>query len=149
MIKDDRSYHLRLQEFCDCYMETDFKKELEAASRGVSGVPGGDEDELALKFLGTAILYGATEEAKSFSLKKGPAGKVFFSVEGKGTYQLPPPQAMMADRIFSIVRSITHIEEDRGKMPLSLGLRNDRMELTLHVDRKGAEESLTVAFPQG
>jgi hypothetical protein len=148
MIKDDRSYHLRLQEFCDCYMETDYKKELEAASRGVSGIPGGDEDELALKFLGTAILYGATEEAKSFSLKKGKDEKVVFAVVGKGTYQLPPPQAKIADRIFSIARSITHTEEDQGKMPLSLGLRNDRMELTLHIDRKGAEESLTVVFPQ-
>jgi len=149
MIKDDRSYHLRLQEFCDCYMETDYKKELEAASRGVSGIPGGDPDELALKFLGAAILYGATEEAKNFSIKKGPDGKIVFSVEAKGRYQLPPPQTKIADRIFSIVRSITHIEEDRGKMPLSLGLRNDRMELTLHLDRKGTEESLTVAFPQG
>jgi hypothetical protein len=26
MIKDDRNYHQRLQEFCDCYMETDPKK---------------------------------------------------------------------------------------------------------------------------
>ena len=42
MIKDDRSYHLRLQEFCDCFMETDFRKELERASKGVSGDPGGD-----------------------------------------------------------------------------------------------------------
>jgi hypothetical protein len=148
MIKDDRSYHLRLQEFCDCYMETDYKKELEAASRGVSGIPGGDQDELALKFLGAAILHGATEEAKNFSIKKGQDGKILFSVEGKGTYQLPPPQTQIADRIFSIVRSITHIEKDQGKMPLSLGLRNDRMELTLHLDRRGAEESLTVAFPQ-
>jgi hypothetical protein len=148
MIKDDRSYHLRLQEFCDCYMETDYKKELEAASRGVSGIPGGDPEELALKFLGTAILYGATEEAKSFSVKKGTGGKVTFSVVGKGTYQLPPPSAKVAELIFSIARSITHMDEDRGKMPLSLGLRNDRMELNLHHDRKGAEESLTVVFPQ-
>jgi len=29
MIKNDRNYHQRLQEFCDCYMETDPEKELE------------------------------------------------------------------------------------------------------------------------
>jgi len=34
MIKDDRNYHQRLQEFCDCYMETDPKKELEKAAKG-------------------------------------------------------------------------------------------------------------------
>jgi len=41
MIKDDRNYHLRLQEFCDCYMETDPKKELEKAAKGISGDPSG------------------------------------------------------------------------------------------------------------
>jgi hypothetical protein len=68
MIKDDRSYHLRLQEFCDCFMETDFRKELEKASKGVSGDPGGDPEELALKFLGLTLLDGANEEAKKISL---------------------------------------------------------------------------------
>ena len=93
MMKDDRSFHLRLQEFCDCFMETDYQKELEAASRGVSGDPSSDEEELALKFFGLAILYGATQEIKNFSIKKGKDGKVLFSMEGKGTYQLPPPRA--------------------------------------------------------
>jgi hypothetical protein len=33
-------------------------------------------------------------------------------------------------------------------MPFSMGLRQDRLELKLKLDRKGAEESLTVIFPQ-
>jgi hypothetical protein len=37
MIKDDRNYHQWLQEYCDCYMETNPKKELEKASKGISG----------------------------------------------------------------------------------------------------------------
>jgi hypothetical protein len=148
MIKDDRSFHLRLQEFCDCFMETDYQKELEAASRGVSGDPSSDEEELSLKFLGLAILYGATQEIKNFSIKKGKDNKVLFALEGKGTYQLPPPTAKVADRIFSIARSILHLEEDQGTMPFSMGLRHDRLELKLKLDRKGAEESLTVIFPQ-
>ncbi len=147
-MKDDRSFHLRLQEFCDCFLETDYQKELEAASRGVSGDPSSSEEELALKFLGLAILHGATQEIKNFSLKKGKDGKVLFALEGKGTYQLPPPRPQVADRIFSIARSIMHLQEDEGTLPLSLGLRNDRLELKLKVERKGAEESLTVIFPQ-
>ena len=148
MIKDDRSYHLRLQEFCDCFMETDFKKELESASKGVSGDPGGDPDELALKFLGLAMLYGANEEAKKISLQRSKEGKVSLSVEARGNYQLPPPGAQLAHRIFSIARSITHIDKDRGKSPLSLGLRNDRMEINLDIDRTGGGESLTILFPK-
>jgi hypothetical protein len=147
-MKDDRSFHLRLQEFCDCFMETDYQRELEAASKGLSGDPNADEEELALKFLGVAILYGATQEIKKFSLKKGKDGKVLFSAEGKGAYQLPAPRPQVADRIFSIARSIMHLEEDQGTLPFSLGLRNDRLELKLKMERKGGEEAFTVVFPQ-
>ena len=148
MIKDERNYHQRLQEFCDCFMETDFKKELEAASKGLSGDPSGDPDELALKFLGLALLYGANEEAKKISLQRSREGKVSFSVEARGSYQLPPPSAQVADRIFSIVRSITHIDKDQGKSPLSLGLRNDRIEISLEFSRKAGGESLSFVFPK-
>ncbi len=148
MIKDERNYHQRLQEFCDCFMETDFKKELEAASKGASGDPGGDPDELALKFLGLAILYGANEDAKKITLQRSREGKSLFSVEARGNYQLPPPGAQVADRIFSIARSIAHIDEDQGEEPLSLGLRNDRMEITLQFDRKRGGESLSILFPE-
>jgi hypothetical protein len=129
-------------------METDFKKELENASRGGSGDPSGDLDELALKFLGLTLLYGANEEARKISLDKSKDGKVLMSVEARGNYQLPPPGAPMADRVFSIARSITHIDADRGKSPLSLGLRNDRMEISLEFDRKQGGESLTLVFPK-
>lgn len=148
MIKDERNYHQRLQEFCDCFMETDFKKELEAASKGVSGDPSGDPDELGLKFFGVMLLYGANEEAKRISLQRSKEGKVLLSVEARGSYQLPAPSTQVADRIFSIARSITHIDKDQGKSPLSLGLRNDRMEISLEIDRKGGGESLTIIFPK-
>lgn len=146
MIKDERNYHQRLQEFCDCFMETDFKKELEASSKGISGDPSGDPDELALKFLGLTLLYGANEEAQKISLQRSREGKVLFSVEARGNYQLPPPSAQVADRIFSILRSITHIDKDQGKSPLSLGLRNDRMEISLEFNRKGGGEWLSIVF---
>ena len=146
MIKDARSYHLRLQEFCDCFMETDFRKELERASKGVSGDPGGDPEELALKFLGLTLLYGANEEAKKISLQKSKEGKVLFSVEARGAYQLLAPHAQLADRIFSLARSMVHLDKDQGKIPFSLGLRNDRMEVQLEFNRGGGAESLNLIF---
>ncbi len=148
MIKDDRNYHQRLQEFCDCYMETDPKKELEKAARGLSGDPGGDLDELALKFLGLGVFYGASEKAKKISIQRSKDGKVLFTVESRGQYQLPPPSTQLADRIISIARSITHIDEDHGKIPVSLGFRNDRIELTFQFDRKKSEETFSILFPK-
>ena len=148
MIKDDRNYHQRLQEFCDCYLETDPKKELEKAAKGVSGDPSGDLDELALKFLGLGIFYGAAEKAKKISLQRSKDGKVLFSIESRRKYQLPAPGLQVADRIISIARSITHIDEDKGKEPVSLGLRNDRIEITFQFDRKAEGESFHIIFPE-
>jgi hypothetical protein len=148
MIKDERNYHLRLQEFCDCYMETDPKSELERAAKGVSGDPGGDLDEYALKFLGLSIFYGASEKAKSVSLRRSKDGKVAFTVDSKGKYKLPAPGAKVADRVISIARSITHVDADQGKLPVSLGLRNDRIEVTFQFDRKAEEEAFSVLFPE-
>lgn len=148
IMRDDRSYHQRLQELIDCFMETDPKAELEKASKGVSGVPTGDPDELALKFLGLGIFYGATERAKNISLQRAKDGKVLFTVESRGKYQLPAPKAETADRIISIARSITHIDDDQGKQPVSVGIRNDRMDITFQFQRKGQEESFLIHFPE-
>ncbi len=148
MIKDDRNYHQRLQEFCDCYLETDPKKELEKAAQGISGDPGGDLDELALKFLGLGIFYGATEKAKKISFERSKDGNVLFSVESRGKYQLSPPSVQVVDRMISIARSITHIDEAKGKEPVSVGLRNDRLDLTFQFDRKKSGEVFSILFPK-
>ena len=148
MIKDDRNYHQRLQEFCDCYMETDPKKELERASRGISGDPSGDPDELALKFLGLGIFYGVAEKAKKVSIQRSKDGRVLFIIEARGQYQLPPPSREVADRIISIARAITHIDKDQGEEPVSFGLRNDRIELTFQFDQKAGGETFTILFPE-
>ena len=144
----ERNYHLRLQEFCDCFMETDPKKELEKASAGISGDPSGDLDEHALKFLGLSIFYGASEKAKQVTLQKSKEGKVLFTVDAKGKYQLSPPGTKLADRVIAIARAITHMDKDQGKLPVSMGLRNDRIDITFHFDRKEGGESFTITFPE-
>jgi hypothetical protein len=114
----------------------------------MSGDPSGDFDELALKFLGLGIFYGATEKAKKISFDRSEDGKVLFSVESRGKYQLPPPSVQVVDRIISIGRSITHIDEAKGKEPVSFGLRNDRLDLTFQFDRKKAGETFSILFPK-
>jgi hypothetical protein len=141
MIKDDRNYHQRLQEFCDCYMETDPKKELEKASKGISGDPSGT-------FLGLGIFYGASEKAKKIFIQRSKDGKVTFSVDAKGKYQLPAPTTQLADRVISIARAITHIDTDQGTLPVAMGLRNDRLDITFQFDRKGGEEIFSISFPE-
>jgi hypothetical protein len=129
-------------------METDPKKELEKASAGISGDPSGDLDELALKFLGLSIFYGASEKAKNITLQRSKDDKVLFTVDAKGKYQLPPPSLRVADRVIHIARAITHVDGDKGKLPVSMGLRNDRIDLTFQFDRKSEGESFTISFPK-
>jgi hypothetical protein len=148
MAISERNYHLRLQEYCDCFLETDPKEELEVASKGVSGNPGGDPDEIALKFLGLGIFYGASEKAKKIAIQRSKDGKVLFTVDARGTYQLPPPNIQVADRVISIARSITHIEADQGEEPVSLGLRNERMDITFQFNRRDGGENFAVLFPE-
>jgi hypothetical protein len=148
VIKDDRNFHQRLQEFCDCYLETDPKKELEKAAKGISGDPSGDLDELALKFIGLGIFYGVSEKAKRISIERSKEGRVLFIVEARDQYQLPPPSTKVADRIISIARSITHIDEGQGKVPVSFGLRNDRIDITFQFNRKDSGESFSILFPE-
>jgi hypothetical protein len=121
---------------------------LEAASKGVSGIPNGDPDELALKFLGLGIFYGASEKAKKISLQRSKDGRILFTVDARGKYQLPPPSIDVAERVISIARSITHIDDEQGEEPVSLGLRNERLDITFQFNRSNGADTFTVLFPE-
>ena len=58
--------HLKLQEMCDCYMETDFLPEMQ----GMAGADSKDVEEDAIKYLALAIMYAITEMAGKLSFKK-------------------------------------------------------------------------------
>ena len=149
MVVDKRSLHLKLQEYCDCYMDTDPKKELDLISKeGPSADVTGDPEEVALKFLGLAILYGIKEKAQKISFVKTDAGEMMFNVEAAGRYKLPAPPPSMADEIFTVMRSITHLESPKAKEPLSLGLRNDQIELGVEFDTVQGKQVLTISFPE-
>ncbi len=149
MIQDKRSLHLRLQEYCDCYLETDPKEELGRISKeGASSDITGDPEEVALKFLGLAIFYGIRENAKRLSLVRPRRGEIQLRVEAAGKYKLPAPSPALADQIFHVMRSITHLETGKGRQPLSLGIRNDRIELEIEFDSAEGEEMLFISFPE-
>jgi hypothetical protein len=142
MEKISRNYHARLQEMCDCYMETDYRGEMEKmASQGST-----DVEEDSLKYLALSILYATTEKAKKLSFKKKGEPRVTVKAEEK--LDLPTPPGEIADKVFEIMRSITHLEGEKGKEPFSLGLRDGRMELRVKVEREGDKESLKLSFPE-
>jgi len=46
------------------------------------------------------------------------------------------------------LREITHIEGDKGKTLLALGMRNDSLELKVKVKVKGDAEKIKIEFPR-
>ena len=142
MEKISRNYHARLQEMCDCYMETDYRGEMEKmASQGST-----DVEEDSLKYLALSILYATTEKARKLSFKK-KKGEPKVTVKAEEKMELPAPPGEIADKIFEIMRSVTHLEGEKGREPFSLGLRDGRMELGVKVEKEEDKESLKFSFP--
>ena len=143
MEKISLNYHLKLQEMCDCYLETDFL----TAMQGMAGVDSKDIEEDAIKYLALAIMFAITQKAEKLSFKKkGEDLKV--RIKNNTKEKLPVPSAAVLDKAFEIMRAILHIEEDKGEMEFSLGLRSGEVNVTVKVERDGDRQSLKIKFPQ-
>lgn len=142
-LKDARNLHTRLQEMCDCYMDTDYGKELKKMASGI----GEDLEEEALKYLALSILFTITNSGKKLSIKRKKR-KQKVTVKAQEKMALPSPAPEITEKIFEIMRSITHLEGEKGKEPFSLGLRDSRVELEITFKKKDDEESLKFSFPK-
>ena len=142
MEKLSLNYHLKLQEMCDCYLETDFVPEMQHMA---TNPPSDDLDEDAIKYLALAIMHAITEQAAKLSLKK-KGDAITVALKNDEKKKLPAPAAPVFAKIIEIVRTILHIEEERGKLPLSLGLRNGEVNLMVKVKREDDKESVAFSF---
>lgn len=139
----DPNLHQKLIEMCDCYMETDYLSQL----KKMVNSSGGDIEEDAIKYLALSLMFAVTEKATklSFSVKKSVM-KAVVKVEGD-KIGLPAPGAEIGPKLFQIMRRILHLEEDKGKMELSLGLRNDQLNLQVKIEREGDKENMRFKLP--
>jgi len=138
----ERGNHQKLQEMCDCYLETDFLPQLEnmVTREGI------DPEEDALKYLALTIMLGISEKARKISFKR-KTDKISVSLKNKEKIVLPAPQADLFDQILLTMRSILHIEQEKGEMRFSIGLRNDQLDLLVQIEKKEDKEKLTIKFP--
>jgi hypothetical protein len=143
MEKITLNYHLKLQEMCDCYMETDFL----SAMQGMSGKESKDLEEDGIKYLALAIMYAITKKAEKLSLKK-KGDEIKAKIKNGGKEKLPVPSAAVMDKIFAIMRAILHVEEDKGEVEFSLGLRTGEVNVLVKFDRDKEKETLKIKFPQ-
>jgi hypothetical protein len=142
MEKFTLNYHLKLQEMCDCYMETDYL----AKMQGMVGAETKDVEEDAVKYLALAMLYAITRKAEKLSLKK-KADDLTVRIKADQKEDLPIPSGLVLDKVFQVMRDILHIKEEKGEMDLSLGLRTGEINVHVKIKGEGNKQSLKIKFP--
>jgi len=139
-MKEKRNLHLKVQEMCDCYATGDPLKEMSIIKNDE------DKEEAALKWLALAALHGVNNNAEEITITRSSEGNVRVVAEYRES-ELPSPGSEVGEKIVDALREITHIEEDKGKIPLSLGIRNDSVNLLIKFKAKKGEEKITIKFP--
>jgi hypothetical protein len=140
-MKDKHSLHLKVQELCDCFATTDPLKEMSVLEKDE------DKDEAALKWLALAILHGINANAKKISISRSRDGKVKVMSEYRKV-DLPNPGSEIGGKIIEAVRGITHLEGEKGKTPLAVGIRDGSIEMNVKLKKEEGGESVTLKFPQ-
>ncbi len=137
-MRDMTTLHLRVQELCDCYADTDPFKEMVLLKNDT------DKEEAALKWIALAVLHGVSMGAKQISISKED-GKVKVLAEYREA-ELPSPGSDIGKRAIKALRDITHIEEKKGELPLALGIRDSSIEVKVKVKQQESAETVTLKF---
>ncbi len=140
----DPNLHRRLIEMCDCYLGTDYP----AAIQKIADSPSENLEEDALRYLALALLHGINAEASQFSLKRKNEKITATIKHDAEKTALRPPSRRLFTAIIATVRAILHLDEDKGALPLALGLKNDQIDLLAKIERTGDKESLKIKLPQ-
>ena len=140
-MKDTESLHKKVQDMCDCYATNDPLKEMSIVREDV------DKQEAAVKWLALAALHGVNNNAKKISISRTADGNVSVTAEYRKS-ELPSPGPDVAGNIFETVREITHLEGDKGKTDLALGIRDSSIGLQVKVKQKEGQEKISIKFPE-
>ena len=140
-MKDTESIHKKVQELCDCFATNDPLKEMSILKNDA------DKGDAALKWLSLAALHGVNSNAEKVSIKRSGEGDIRVTAEYRKT-DLPSPGQDIGKEIFSAIRDITHIEGNKGKSALALGIRDSSLELRIKLKQKGSKEKIEIEFPR-
>ena len=140
-MKEKRNVHLKVQELCDCYATNDPLKVMSTVKNEA------DKDEGALKWLALTALHGVNSNVKTIAISRSNDGEISVTAKYRES-ELPSPGAEVGAKIIEAVREITHIEGDKGKTPLALGIRNDSIEIQVKLKSKEGKEKVTLNFPE-
>ena len=137
---DKRTLHMKVQEQCDCFATTDLLAEMAGL------VKEQNSEEGALKWIALAVLHGIDRNAKKISLRRTANGGITVTAKYRES-ELPKPPAPIGRKVFDVIKGITHIEGDKGKTPVVIGIRDSSIELEVKLGHDGDDEELVLNFP--
>ena len=128
-MKDATSAHQSLQNLISCYIETNPAEALKNwADKNWKVESFEDADEACLKYVALLILDAIDSRAEKIVLEKGCPALV---VKKGSEHMLPAAPESMLARGLEILRELSGMEGATAKGVLSLGIRNDSIELTI------------------
>ena len=140
-MKDKRSLHLKVLELCNCYTTTDYLKEM-------SVLPGEvDKEEGALKWVALSVLHGINGNAKKIALSRAKDGQIKVIAKYRKS-ELPSPGEDVGGKVLEVMKEITHIEGEGGKIPLAIAIRDSSFEVTVKLEQDAEGETVTIEFPK-
>ncbi|MEW5914648.1 MAG: hypothetical protein AB1814_18990 [Thermodesulfobacteriota bacterium] len=140
-MQDKRNPHLKVQEHIDCMAATDYLEEMSKLAKDK------DKADAALRWVALAALHGVNAGAKQVSLLQGPDGTVIVQAKYR-TATLPTPGKQVGAQVLKALRDITHLEGDKAKGPLALGLRNDSLTVQVKFENDKEGQKVTLKFPE-
>jgi len=139
-MKDTGSLHLKIQEQIDCFATSDPLKEMSRINR--------DEEKraAAIKWIALSALHGINQNAEKITVTVAEDGDIRITAEYRRA-DLPAPDREVGQSIIETLREITHIDQNKGKMTLALGIRDANIELKVKLKRKKGREKISLKFP--
>jgi hypothetical protein len=141
-MKDSENIHKKVQEMCDCYATTDPLKEMSDLIKDP------EIEAAAIKWVALAALHGVNANAEKVTITSGDDGKTTVIAEYR-IAELPSPGDDVGRKVFETFRDITHIEAEKGKTAMALGIRDSSIELNIEINEEDAGRKIIIDFPQG
>ncbi|NOZ19714.1 MAG: hypothetical protein GXP25_01360 [Planctomycetes bacterium] len=138
-----RNLHFRLQEYCDCYVDSDLKAELEKFVSGSRDSVDEDATEAALKALALVLLEAIEQEAERICIS--PKHISLASCE-RGMLATFSPD--LTARVREIVGEISGVGEEKEKGRISLGLRGADLDLSVQHHCTNDKAGLIIGLPE-
>jgi hypothetical protein len=139
-MKDSGNVHKQVQEMCDCYATNDPLREMSTLAEEVDAHTG------AIKWWALAALHGVNADAEKISVRRNTDGEVTIQAKYRPA-SLPAPGRKVGAAIFEAGRQITHIDGEKGKTALALGIRDSSIDLKVKLKQKEDYEQITIKFP--